>query len=140
MGRRVLMGAMGAALLAVLLVAVPSLAQQPIPLPGSSTALPDANTPPVRASEPIVLTGQQFPGLSAPANQTAKPPLTDLLDCHTTDTESCSHNHYDHTGEVDTGKSLGSGTPVDKLLGYRWDAKTNKFVQIPFQVDEVFTR
>src|SRR3954462_9053059 len=131
MGRRVLMGAMVAALLAVLLVAVPSLAQQPIPLPGSSTGLPDANTPPVRASEPIVMTGQQFPGLSAPANQTAKLPLTDLIDCHTTNTDTCPHNHYDTTGEVDTGKALGSGTPVDRLLGYRWDDKTHKFVQIP---------
>jgi hypothetical protein len=130
---------MAAALLAVLLVAVPSLAQQPIPLPGSSTALPDANTPPVRASEPIVMTGQQFPGLSAPANQTAKLPLTDLIDCHSTNTDNCSHNHYANP-EVDTGSKLGGGTPVDRLLGYRWDAKASKFVQIPFQVDEVFTR
>src|SRR3954468_19235463 len=139
MGRRVLMGAMAAALLAVLLVAVPSLAQQPIPLPGSSTALPDANPPPVRASEPIVMTGQQFPGLSASANQTAKLPLTDLVQCTEQIQGDCPHNHSANP-EVDTGSSLGRGTPVDRLLGYRWDAKASRFVQIPFQVDEVFTR
>ncbi|HMC71938.1 MAG TPA: hypothetical protein VKJ07_22465, partial [Mycobacteriales bacterium] len=30
------------------------------------------------------------------------------------------------------------GTPTDRLLGYRWDGQ--RFVQIPFQVDKVFTR
>ena len=34
----------------------------------------------------------------------------------------------------------GTGTPVDRLLGYRWDADAKRFVQIPFQVDEQFTR
>src|SRR3954454_5043585 len=139
MARRLVLGGTVAALLAVLLVAVPSLAQQPIPLPGSSTGLPDANTPPVRASEPIVMTGQQFPGLSAPANQTAKLPLTELVQCTEQIQGDCPHNHYANP-EVDTGSRLGRGTPVDRLLGYRWDAKASKFVQIPFQVDEVFTR
>ena len=32
----------------------------------------------------------------------------------------------------------GEGTPVDKLLGYRWTGK--RFEQIPFQVDELATR
>src|SRR5256885_14618697 len=140
MARRLAVPGGIAAAVAALLVAVPSLAQTPLPTPGSSTQLPDPTAPPARETEPIVMTGQQFPGLSAPANQTAKLPLTDLIDCHTTNTDTCSHNHYDTTGEVDTGKALGSGTPVNRLLGYRWDDKTHRFVQIPFQVDEVFTR
>src|SRR2546423_4350390 len=141
MARRLVVpgGIVAAAAAAVMLVAVPSLAQQPIPLPGSSTQLPDANAPLVRASEPIVMTGQQFPGLSAPANQTAKLPLTDLVQCTKQIQGNCPHNHYTNP-EVDTGNKLGSGTPVDRLLGYRWDAKAGKFVQIPFQVDQVFTR
>jgi hypothetical protein len=134
--------AAGAAAAAVLLgVAMPSSAQTPIPLPGSSTQLPDPTAPAPRATEPIVMTGQQFPGLSAPANQTAKLPLTDLVDCpQPSNRDGCSHNEYNHQGELDTGKNLGAGTPVQRLLGYRWDAKAGKFVQIPFQVDEVFTR
>ena len=33
---------------------------------------------------------------------------------------------------------LGHGADVNKLLGYRWNG--HKFVQIPFQVDELATR
>ncbi|MGH7900068.1 MAG: hypothetical protein ACREQQ_19085, partial [Candidatus Binatia bacterium] len=32
------------------------------------------------------------------------------------------------------------GTAIARLLGYRWDAGANAFVEIPFQVDERFTR
>jgi hypothetical protein len=136
---RLVTGGIVAALAAVLLVPALSGAQTPLPLPGSSTQVPDATAPPVRASEPIVMTGQQFPAFSAPANQTAKLPLTDFGDCLTTNTDTCSHNHY-ATPEADTGDKLGHGTPVDRLLGYRWDAQVHAWRQIPFQVDEVFTR
>ncbi|HEX4718887.1 MAG TPA: hypothetical protein VH300_10185 [Thermoleophilaceae bacterium] len=88
--------------------------------------------------DPVILTGLDFPQWSARSNVTAKLPLTDLLDCPPGSTE-CDHNHY-AAPEVDTGDSLGDGTPVDQLLGYRWDARKRKFVQIPFQVDEMFTR
>src|SRR4051794_30909272 len=113
-----------------------------IPLPGAPvtgpTQLPDANAPSTpRESAPIVLTGSQLGDWSVPANQTAKVPLTDLIDCHTTSTDSCSHNHY-VTPEVDTGDKLGRGAATDRFLGYRWDGK--HFHQIPFQVDQVFTR
>src|SRR2546421_756219 len=98
----------------------------------------DPTVPAVRDGDPVVLTGSQFPGWSAPSNQTAKLPFTDLTQCQSFD-EKCQHNHYAQP-EVDTGDKLGTGTPTDRLLGYRWDAKHSRFVQIPFQVDEVFTR
>jgi hypothetical protein len=99
--------------------------------------------PAARDSEPVVLTGQDFPGWSVPANQTVKVPLTDLVDCPTLNTDTCSHNHYADP-EIDTARANGPvGTPTNRILGYRWNPKagpTGKFVQIPFQVDEVFTR
>jgi hypothetical protein len=119
-----------ALLVAVLVVtAAPAAAQAPAP-----------NDPPARASEPIVLKGSEFGSWSAPANQTAKIPLTDVFECgKVSGRDDCQHNHY-ATPEVDTGDKLGRGTPVGQLAGFRWDAGRGRFVQIPFQVDEVFTR
>ena len=104
----------------------------------SSSPVVDPTVPADRSGEPVVLTGQQFPDWSARSNVTAKLPFTDLTQCQTFD-EKCEHNHYAKP-EVDTGDKLGDGTPTNELLGYRWDAKHSRFVQIPFQVDEVFTR
>src|SRR3954469_5667774 len=136
MGLRLGVGAAGA-IAALCVAASPALAQ--LPIIGGGT--PDPNKPVTpRATEPIVLTGQQFGDWAKPANQTAKLPLTDLADCpDPTKTDNCAHNHSAQP-EVDTGDKIGATTPVDRLLGYRWDAKARKFVQIPFQVDEVFTR
>src|SRR5215212_6781006 len=113
----------------------------------------DPTAPAKHDADPIILTGLDFPQWSARSNQTAKLPLTDLQDCAGTVDPSrggdpndwlvadsdCKHNNY-ATPEVDTGNSLGDGTPVDRLLGYRWNDKAKKFTQIPFQVDEEFTR
>jgi hypothetical protein len=111
----------------------------------------DPSVPAKHDADPIVLTGLDFPQWSARSNQTAKLPLTDLADCNGSVDPSrgsspndwlvadpdCKHNNY-ATPEVDTGDSLGDGTPADQLLAYRWNGK--KFVQIPLQVDEQFTR
>ncbi len=130
--------ALGGIVLA-LMVATPALAQLPVAIPGGGTPDPLKPVTP-RATEPIVMTGASFGSWAAPANQNAKLPLTDLAECpNPTNTDNCKHNHY-ATPEVETGDQLGQGTPVDHLLGYRWDATANGFVQIPFQVDEVFTR
>jgi len=99
--------------------------------------------PVARDTEPIVLKGSAFGSWSVPANQTVKLPLTDLA-CHVgqsdpTSTGGCPHNNYAKP-EVDTSSVQPSGTPVDKLLGYRWDARHRRYVQIPFQVDEMFVR
>src|SRR4051794_28231120 len=119
----------------------------------SSLPTVDPSVPAKHDADPIILTGLDFPEWSKPANQTAKLPLTDLEDCNGSIDPSagpspndwvqsdpnCQHNHY-APPEVDTGDTLGDGTPTDQLLGYRWDASAGKFVQIPFQVDEMFTR
>src|SRR6476620_7070645 len=113
----------------------------------------DPTVPAKHDADPIILTGLDFPQWSARSNQTAKLPATDLKDCSGTvdpsrgsspndwlvADQNCQHNNY-ATPEVDTGNSLGDGTPVNQLLGYRWDAKHKRFEQIPFQVDEMFTR
>ncbi|MDQ6914992.1 MAG: hypothetical protein M3155_04190, partial [Actinomycetota bacterium] len=103
-----------------------------------------------RDTEPVVLTGKDFPDWSVPANQTVKVPLTDTVDCHAqpqpppnppdTSTDQCSHNHYADP-EIDTARAQGpAGTPIDRILGYHWNARAGRFEQIPFQVDEMFTR
>jgi hypothetical protein len=147
MGVRLVLGGVVAALAASLCVPSFSGAQINVPTPGvpvpgapvtGPAELPDPNAPATpRQSEPIVLTGSQLGDWSVPANQTVKLPLTDVIDCPTADTDTCSHNHY-APPEVDTGDKLGQGTPTNRFLAYRWDGK--HFHQIPFQVDQVFTR
>src|SRR3954449_10546961 len=132
------------ALAAALITAVAAFGASPVV---------DPTVPAKHEADPIILTGLDFPQWSARSNQTAKLPLTDLQDCAGTIDPSrgsspndwlvadsdCAHNNY-ATPEVDTGNSLGDGTPVNQLLGYRWNSKSKKFTQIPFQVDEMFTR
>jgi hypothetical protein len=106
-------------------------------LPGG---LPDLTVTAKHDTEPIVLKGASFGLWSVPANQTFQPPLMDLVDCPPgTDTDTCDHNEYADPA-VDTASDSVQGAPVNQLIGYRWDTATSKFVQIPFQVDEVFTR
>src|SRR3954453_23874425 len=112
-----------------------------VPTAGAAASVP-FTTAAARESEPVVLKGSQLGTWSVPANVTAKLPLTDLA-CHAnsdpTSGDGCPHNNYAQP-EVDTSSAQPSGTPVDKLLGYRWDDKHKRYEQVPFQVDEVFTR
>src|SRR5436189_2275148 len=96
-----------------------------------ASPLVDPTMPAHHDADPVILTGLDFPQWSARSNVRAKLPLTDLLDCRPGSTD-CNHNNYE-TPEVDTGDTLGDGTPTSQLLGYRWDARKRKFVQIPFQ-------
>jgi hypothetical protein len=109
-------------------------------LPGASSGTPvDYTKPAARDTEPVVLSGKDLAAWSARSNLTAKAPLTDLADCQSFD-EKCKHNNYAEP-ELDSQKlAPQSGTPVERLLGYRWDARRHRFAQIPLQVDEVFTR
>jgi hypothetical protein len=116
---------------------------------GNAAAAPSAHLPVVdptvpanRKVEPVVLTGADFPGWAVPSNTTAKAPFTDLADCQPgANTDNCQHNRY-VAPEVDTSSDQNQlpvkGIPTDRLLGYRWTGR--KFVQVPFQVDKVFTR
>ena len=94
-------------------------------------------------TEAVILTGADLAGWSVPANQTAKLPLLEApesIQCWADESTCDTHNDYAKP-EVDTQDlAPQEGTPVNRLLGYRWDAQTRRFVQIPFQVDEMFTR
>ena len=116
---------------------VPALAPAQLPDLPPVSGDPDPTAPPPRENEPVVLTGQDFPNWSAPSNFTARLPLVDLTECQTFD-EKCRHNHYAEP-HFDSGSSQPSGAPVDRLLGYRWEPGSG-WRQIPFQVDEQFTR
>ena len=112
--------------------ALPAHAQLPVP------GLPDLTVVAKHDTEPVVLKGAVFGTWSVPANQTFQPPLMDLVDCPPgTDTNTCDHNEYAPPA-VDTASDSVQGVPVDRLLGYRWNG--TRFEQIPFQVDEMFTR
>src|SRR2546421_8645556 len=120
------------------LVAALALVALTVPALSSGAVISDPTVPANRDTDPVVLTGASFGTWSAPQNFTGLLPLIDLTQCQSFD-EKCAHNHYvDPT--VDTEDKLGQGTPIDRLLGYRWDATSNTWKQIPFQVDEVFTR
>src|SRR3954471_11883353 len=107
-----------------------------VPATAGAVGAPDPSVPAARDTEPVVLTGSDFPGLSVPANQTVKVPFMDLEDCQSFD-EQCAPNHYAQP-EIDTAAQQPAGPDVNRLLGYRWQG--GRFHQIPFQVDEVFTR
>ena len=137
------------------LVATSALAAALLTAVSAFGSLPtvDPTIPAKHDADPIILTGSQFPDWSARSNVTAKLPLTDLETCNGSidpsrgpspndwleATPNCDHNHYAKP-EVDTGDTLGDGTPTNELYGYRWNPHANKFVQIPFQVDQMFTR
>jgi hypothetical protein len=111
-----------------------------------------------RSTEAVVLTGAQFPSWSAGPDPTFREPQPPV-NYDTADVEQymgpaqsdCykpgqSRNPYDR---ADNGEhncyqrsrvpaNPNTGAAVEKLLGYRWNG--TKFVQIPFQVDERFTR
>jgi hypothetical protein len=110
----------------------------------------DANQPPPakRDTEPVILRGSDLPLWSARSNQTFRLPLVDFQ-CQANqlpkefpkppNTPPCPHN-YNPQPDADTRDFLGAGPAVDSLLGYRYDAAKKTWKQIPFQVDEVFTR
>ena len=120
---------------AAVLLATPTLS--------GALPVPDPTVQARHDTEAVVLKGSDLDAWSVPANQTAKLPLLDAPEsfgCLADDSTCDAHNNYAEP-EVDTAKvAAPEGTPVDRLLGYRWDAGARRFVQIPFQVDEVFTR
>src|SRR3712207_439275 len=124
----------------------------------ASAQVVDVTASAARDTTPVVLSGKQLGSWAAPSNQTVQPPLMDFLDCpYTINPEgfgdpteegangltngfeqNCPagydpHNHYADPA-LDTKDALGSGVPVDRLLGFRWDRREGRFVQIPFQV------
>src|SRR6476646_8299250 len=121
-------------------------------LSSAGSPVVDPTVPAARDADVVVLTGKDFPAWAAPANVTAKLPLTDLTGdpvtndpapgqgCTSFDAQ-CDHNHY-ATPDADSQQvAPQAGVPTGRLLGYRWNpkaGKNGKFEQIPFQVDEMF--
>jgi hypothetical protein len=148
--RRRLLGA------AVLFAVVTAIAAAPV------SAVVAAEAPqPDRAVEPVVLNGAQFPSWSAGPDPTAREPQTptnydtaDIQQYLPTEMRSDCYKRTEHPNPYDYSDNGDhhcyqhsrvpsnplEGAPVDRLLGYRWNDKAGKFTQIPFQVDEVFTR
>src|SRR3954447_9920488 len=152
-----------AALAAAAALLVPSLTT-------AAPGVVDPTVPASRDAEAVVLTGAQFGldgDWVAPQNITARQPEADLTECQVRADPSAlgnpteggagslgqivqqgcpegydEHSHYAKP-DLDTADATGEsikGTPVESLRGYRWDARHRRFEQIPFQVDEVFTR
>jgi hypothetical protein len=111
------------------------------------------------SSEPVVLTGADFPGWTSGPETTARlpEPPTDYevydsqgalpaplrSDCYSSSTSpdvngATDASHGDHScfqGSQLPVRTVLAGVPPQALLGYRWDAPSRRFVQIPFQVD-----
>ena len=112
-------------------------------MPALSSALPvgDYSVPAARDTEPVVLTGKDFADWGTRSNVTAKAPLTDVPAVGPVlgrRRQLRPAQQLRRTRARLAGPGPADGTPVDRLLGYRWDG--TRFEQIPFQVDEVFTR
>ena len=110
--------------------------------PGPALPVADPTVAAARDTEPVILTGASYGTWAAPANVTAKAPLTDFVDCPPSASpgEGCAHNHYVKP-EVDSADyAAPAGTPVDAMTGWRWDVKKSRFTQVPFQVDQMFVR
>jgi len=55
-------------------------------------------------------------------------------------TDNGDHNCYQSSRSPVRTDPLASGVDPRRILGYRWNPKAKRFTQIPFQVDQVFTR
>lgn len=104
-----------------------------------------------RDTEPVVLTGASFPSWAVPADVTAKVPGTGGKSCpeevegipNPIGDGNCTNNTYEdpEVQSSDATNAAGvAGAPVDRLLGFRWDAASSSFEQVPFQVDEMAVR
>jgi len=113
------------------------------------------------ATEPVVLTGGDFPDWTSGPEVTARPPQapTDYSVYNSQGTllaplglqSDCfqANPQPDVNGQVDKQngdhscfqgsdlpvRTVLKGVPAQSLLGYRWDSASHRFVQIPFQVD-----
>src|SRR5690348_570638 len=110
----------------------------------AGAATPNPGTPSLqqtRSVEPVVLTGSQFPDWSAGPDLSAKLPAEmPTSSCKPDPSDGIVHNCTEQADVRVPTTPLRTGVAIDKLIGYHWDAKAGRFVQIPFQVDEKFNR
>src|SRR5581483_8185581 len=98
------------------LTAVGVLAGLAVPAAHAVGPVVDPTTAPARDTEPVVLQGSAFGTWSAPADATAMAPDPDGAECIGGQDAKCTHNQYEQPTAT-TGDTLGTGVPVDKLLG-----------------------
>ena len=112
-----------------------------LPLAGRSLAQ-TAEASPLsagRETEAVVLTGTNFPSWATLGDVALEAPHGDGKQCLAGQEAECTHNTYeDPDFQSSDYVPPANATPVDRLLGYRWNGES--FEQIPFQVDEMFTR
>lgn len=153
--------AVAAAMLTLLAAAVPAGQAGALPRHARSSGSGSGATVKVIAfdTEPVVLTGADFPDWTSGPEVTARAPQVPndyevynsqagqpsslQSDCYqanpqpdvngSTDAEHGDHNCFQ--ASQSPVRTVLKGVPPQSLLGYRWDAATNRFVQIPFQVD-----
>ncbi len=104
----------------------------------------DPTVLPARDTEPVIVTGNALGNWAVPHDAPVKAPFTDLW-CHAEangfpDTPltlggQCGHSHYE---KPEVEPTYQEGLPLDKITGWKWDGTT--FVEIPLQIDEVWTR
>lgn len=121
-----------------------------LPLAGRSAAQTSDASPisAGRETEAVVMTGANFPTLATLGDVTLEAPSAEGKQCEAGrlgapepvgSSEACSHNQYeDPDFQSSDFVPPENATPVDRLLGYSWNG--DSFEQIPFQVDEMFTR
>lgn len=135
-------------LLSTLLAAGTVAVLSVIPAHAGAPGVVDLTTPAARDTDPVILTGKDLLAggsvWSVPENLTVAVPSKDatcFAEAQDVDCGEAAYNHYVEP-DADTATATNAagveGTPTDKLRGYKWDG--TDFVQIPFQVDEVFTR
>src|SRR4051794_39153341 len=149
--------------LVTLLVAGTAAGLGSIPASAGTPGTVDFTTPAQRDTDAVVLTGKDLMAgndvssdgtvWTVPENLTVDGPAKDLpcyvqnntdpIPSDPNDLNSdCGPGYYNHYENPDADSATATqnieGTPTNRILGYRWNG--SKFVQIPFQVDEVFTR
>src|SRR3954452_656472 len=139
--------------LSALLAACAATAALVVPAHGAPGA-PDLTVPAARDTDPVVITGKDLlvggSQWSVPENLTLAVPSKDIT-CYAQSQSTNCPDEYNHYVEPDVDSSTATGdnvqgTPTAKILGYRWKTDNGKgnngghWQQIPFQVDEVFTR
>ena len=120
-----------------------------VPLTQSSAQ--EASTPVSagRETEAVVMNGLSFPSWATLGDVALEAPSIDGKRCQAaeegapenpvTTSEECTHNQYeDPDAQTSDFVPPANATPVDRILGYAWNGES--FEQIPFQVDEMFTR
>ena len=143
---------MARTLIAALLAAGTVAGLGVLPAHAGVPGLVDLTVPAARDTDPVVLTGRDLLAggsiWAVPENLTLAVPEKDMT-CFVANQDIACPDQYNHyqDPDVDTATVTAGrveGTPVDKLLGYRWQpnpgANGGTWHQIRFQVDEVFTR